>query len=632
MSTTAPTPGGRWTRFWFTPADPTTLGFMRIVTGLLALYVHAVYSLDFQAFFGKNGWYGLKEIEVERREFPWMLSPFAGQEAWNDVTPAAHVPIFPHRREAVMQFVRGLPADKAARAERLAYLVRLQRTANQTAINDGLMYVRQLPTDDRARAAHLDAMVNKALRQPIDAVPAFLDAMPETGADSRAAVKAEIQALVAALPADHDRRTFVVDHLLEMDYPQRQAFLTFLGNLPADPAERAIKIDYLEFWNTEREKAYRVGHPTFSLWFHITDPTAMAVAHGCVLVVITLFTVGLWTRVTSVLTWVAAVSYIHRTQQVLFGMDTMMNVLLIYLMVGNSGAALSVDRLLNRYRAARNSLRRTGTIDPATRAYLDAPPKSVVAGFAYRLVQIHFCFMYMAAGLSKLKGGAWWNTNAFWDTMVNPEFTMVHFQWYEALLRGLVEHRWVYAFYAAAGVGFTIALEIGLPFLVWTRLRPWVVIGGIMLHFGIAVFMGLILFGLLMMTLLVSYIPGNVIREQLLGTADGVKRVFRFNGRSAKQLRAAALVKALDADGTMEVLDTSSGGVRLTADGKELTGRAAGADLFTSLGVTRKVWLLALVPGLGGWLAGWLAPSDAPPPAAPPPTPDSAGKEPVGAK
>ena len=52
--------------------------------------------------------------------------------------------------------------------------------------------------------------------------------------------------------------------------------------------------------------------------------------------------------VTSVLTWIAAVGYIHRTQQILFGMDTMMNILLIYLMIGNSGAALSVDRLVAR--------------------------------------------------------------------------------------------------------------------------------------------------------------------------------------------------------------------------------------------------------------------------------------------
>ena len=48
---------------------------------------------------------------------------------------------------------------------------------------------------------------------------------------------------------------------------------------------------------------------------------------------------------TSILTWIAAVWYIHRSQQILFGMDTMMNILIFYLMIGNCGATLSVDRL-----------------------------------------------------------------------------------------------------------------------------------------------------------------------------------------------------------------------------------------------------------------------------------------------
>ena len=102
----------------------------------------------------------------------------------------------------------------------------------------------------------------------------------------------------------------------------------------------------------------------WSFWFLVPDAMLRPVWVAC-LVVLALFTVGLWTRVTSVLTWLAAVSYIHRTQQVLFGMDTMMNILLFYLMIGNSGAAMSVDRVINRYRAVRASMRRSGALDSA---------------------------------------------------------------------------------------------------------------------------------------------------------------------------------------------------------------------------------------------------------------------------
>jgi hypothetical protein len=618
-------PLSRWSRFWFTPVDPTTLGFMRVVTGLLILYIHAAYSLDLQAFFGKTGWYGAAEVDRERKEFPILLPPLTGEDAWKDWVDAPHVPLFPHRRQAVMEFVRaGLPGDKAGRTAALAYLARLQRTQNPATVRDGLLYLRGLPEDSKARAAHLDAMVNKGQRTAVDQVPTFLDALPQDGADGRATVKAEIERLYAALPKDSDRRRFTLDFFLEQDISGRQQFLDFLDRLPDDPEARAKKIDYLEFWNNEAEKAYAVGTPIFSLWFHITDPGAMAAAHAGVLFVMLLFTLGVCTRVTSVLTWLAAVSYIHRTQQILFGMDTMMNLLLIYLMIGDSGQALSVDRLIRRYRVARQSLRRSGTLDAATRAYLAAPPPSVTAGFATRMVQIHFCFIYMAAGMSKLKGPAWWSHMAFWDTMINPEFTWVHFPWYESFLRWAMSERWAYGVAGAVGVAFTFVMELGLPFLVWTRMRPVAVIGAFLLHFGIAVFMGLILFGLLMMTLLLAYIPGAVIREQVGGAAAG-RMTFRYDGRSARQRRAAALVAMLDTDSAVEVLDTAAGGVRLTADGKEVTGPAAGDLLFARLGVTRKVWMLRYVPVVGGRLAGLLAPTDAAPPP-PPATPDSAGK------
>ena len=54
-----------------------------------------------------------------------------------------------------------------------------------------------------------------------------------------------------------------------------------------------------------------------------------------ILVIMVMFTLGLFTRITSVLTWMAAVSFIHRNPQVLFGQDTMMNILLIYLIATN---------------------------------------------------------------------------------------------------------------------------------------------------------------------------------------------------------------------------------------------------------------------------------------------------------
>src|SRR5438477_12247937 len=61
-----------WRRFWFSPADPTPLCFMRIVAGILTLYVHVAYSFDLVNFFGPHGWYDHTVANRQRREFPWV--------------------------------------------------------------------------------------------------------------------------------------------------------------------------------------------------------------------------------------------------------------------------------------------------------------------------------------------------------------------------------------------------------------------------------------------------------------------------------------------------------------------------------------------------------------------------------
>jgi hypothetical protein len=69
---------------------------------------------------------------------------------------------------------------------------------------------------------------------------------------------------------------------------------------------------------------------------------------------------------------------------------------------------------------------------------------------------------------------------------------------------------------------FTLCLEIGFPFLVWYRPLRWLmVIGAVLLHTGIALFMGLTGFSLMMLALLVAFIPPSTVR-QLLGLAQRV--------------------------------------------------------------------------------------------------------------
>lgn len=47
---------GAWDRFWFDPSDPAVLSAIRVVTGLLLLWTHLIWSIDLMAFFGTEGW------------------------------------------------------------------------------------------------------------------------------------------------------------------------------------------------------------------------------------------------------------------------------------------------------------------------------------------------------------------------------------------------------------------------------------------------------------------------------------------------------------------------------------------------------------------------------------------------
>ncbi|HJZ58275.1 MAG TPA: hypothetical protein VKE74_25255 [Gemmataceae bacterium] len=628
MSTTLPPPDTRtarqrWRDFWFAPQDPITLGFIRIVTGLLVLYIHLAYSLDLQAFFGKRAWWGNEYIERERREYPWQVGSFWD---WDDYTPQARLPEYPHRHAAVLEFIKTV-ADKPPleRERALRFLNRVADNDNGANSLVSLEYLRNLRTLDSTWDASLYYLVEEKWPPAKPNEPEPLRIYPpqqwtgvswaKEGKDGRAAVAEEIRDFRDILPKDPDSREYVLNHLMELDPPHRKAFASFLNTLPQDKAERDRLIDYLDYWNADPRVSYRTGQSIFSVWFHVTDPTEMALIHAAVLFIIVLFTLGFCTRVTSVLTWLATVGYIHRTNQVLFGQDTMMNILLIYLTIGNSGAALSVDRLIARYRAVRASLRRSGTIDPATKAFLSTPPLSSGAGFGIRLIQVHFCFIYLAAGLSKLKGGPWWNGTAFWDVMVNPEFTLLRYTWFEKMIREVAKIKPLYYTITTFGVWFTWGLEISLPFLVWTRLRPVVIWLAVLLHASIGVLMGLNLFELLMMTILLVFIPAGAIRDRLRGGPGLPKLGFAFNPTEAKCARAAAVVAAADVDSqvTVEPKPGARQPAVTPAGGSSLSGPDGVSALFGNLRLLRPLRVLLVVPGMKALLARLLFPAPPPP-------------------
>jgi hypothetical protein len=501
---------GNWTRFWFAPSEPYTLALMRIIAGVVVCYVHLSVTRDLLAFYGSEGWVDTELSNKIRYETPHIPVP----ANWEDLSARIMVPADQNRRRILIDWMTQLPNSENERRQTLRYLIELPEDIIQA--QQGLSFVRLLSEDRLQRDQQLEKMIDLPddPKKRDERVPPFLQDKPLA---IRKIIRDDIVALLGTF-ANPEQKKIVMNFLFDqtmaplrrhsrMDpVDERARTINYaVVDLPDDPNERRDVLGYLFRWGIDPRILHARGVFTWSLWFHVTNPIAMYVLHFAMIGAMVMFTLGLFTRVTSVLTWMAALCYIHRTGQVLFGQDTMMNLCLLYLMVSPCGAVLSLDR----WRARRRAIAKG---EP----FPERPEPTVSATFATRLLQINFCFIYMASGLSKLKGEAWWNHTALWLTVYNPEFSPTFFAPYRAVLTWLCYHRWLWAFVMSGGVAYTLVLEIGFPFLVWRpRLRAYLVVAAILLHTGIAILMGLNVFGLFMLVLLMSYIPPTTVRQWL---------------------------------------------------------------------------------------------------------------------
>jgi len=135
------------------------------------------------------------------------------------------------------------------------------------------------------------------------------------------------------------------------------------------------------------------------------SPALLWPLHIAALIVLAMLMVGLFTRVTSVLALIVALSYCHRLTGTLFGLDQINAFIAMYLVVGPAGAVWSVDRWL-----------------AARQANLDPPAPAVTANIAIRLLQLHMCVIYLFGGISKMRGDEWWDGTALWYGIANLEY------------------------------------------------------------------------------------------------------------------------------------------------------------------------------------------------------------------
>ncbi len=302
-------------------------------------------------------------------------------------------------------------------------------------------------------------------------------------------------------------------------------------------------------WQTQRAR-----QPfSWSFWFLVPDALLRPV-WLISLVILGLFTVGAFSRVTAVLAWVIIVSTVRRVPIALFGFDQVLSTLALYLAATfSSGQALSLDRYFRRWRQARAVARSPGFRDPGggrrvTPGDSGAPQPTISANLALRLIQLHLVFIYAMAGLAKVQGPSWWNGTALWGTMTAGEFVTRDFTPISA---------WPLAvnFLTHTSLGF----ELLYPILVWIPiLRPLLIAGAIVLHLGIAmVAPGLTEFGLAMIGANLAFVPGAWLRSLVTGKAQPALRVL-FDGACPRCRASMALLTAADPDRVLEPVDLTA--------------------------------------------------------------------------
>jgi hypothetical protein len=222
------------------------------------------------------------------------------------------------------------------------------------------------------------------------------------------------------------------------------------------------------------------------LWWIESSPALLWTAHIAALIAFAMLTVGLLTRLASILAIVAALAYVERLPGALFGLDQINVMLAMYLGVGPSGDAFSIDRWLKN--------RKTNDRLPVRCSW--------TANLAIRLIQIHMCIIYVFAGMAKLTGRAWWDGTALWMAFGNMEYQSMDMTWlanYPKMIN-LMTH-------------VTVFWELSYWALVWPRLtRPIVLFLAIPLHLGIAICLGMITFGLSMLVGNMAFVPPGFVR------------------------------------------------------------------------------------------------------------------------
>lgn len=220
---------------------------------------------------------------------------------------------------------------------------------------------------------------------------------------------------------------------------------------------------------TARTIAVGAYHPSH---MYLSDaPGYLWLVHALGFVVLLAMTCGLLTRVSTVLSLVLVLSYVHRAPMITAQFEPVLTMMLAYLCIGPAGAYLSIDSLLRK----RNRAAAAGGEEHACR-------NSSWATVATRLMQLHVAAFYVLAGLTMLNGDTWWTGDAMWWLIARTESRMVDLTFIHG--NTFLYNAWTH---------LVVAFELAFPLLVWNRTaRPIMLAVALVMWGSLALVTGLV--------------------------------------------------------------------------------------------------------------------------------------------
>ena len=198
----------------------------------------------------------------------------------------------------------------------------------------------------------------------------------------------------------------------------------------------------------------------------IAADTWVYVLMGVYLCSLTVLLLGKFTRYAAFIAWALQFTFINTGFMAAYGVETFMHIALFYCILMPVGDVYSWDNFSRHNQPAANEWNT----------------------LSIRVLQLHLCVVYIASGVEKAMGIQWWNGEAIWQTLMQGQFARFDMYWIAS-----------YPLLAKVIGWSTLLLEIGYPFFIWwRRIRPYGYLAIVLMHTGIAVFMGLQLFSSIM--------------------------------------------------------------------------------------------------------------------------------------